>query len=148
MNKNLIVNLTHAKKVQIAEKLLQGISPSIISIEMKISTNSVLSVLSEPFFSAKCLILFTNQARGLALVALHNISRIAFDTSASPATQLKASVALVNIAQGLNDLHRDDLEPSQMTQNQLSERLTILQKEAVNRAKPIDVGIIDIDILN
>lgn len=131
------------KRAEIAQKLINGDSPGKIADELNIRLNQVLAILGEGDFSAKCLELFKNQARGLALVALHNISRIAFNPSATAATQLKASKILVDIAREMEDLSPSDLEPAGMTQSQLAERLKALQKEAITRAKPIDTGVID-----
>lgn len=135
--------ITFDQKTEIAQKLIHGESPDKISKEMNLGLNQVLAILGDGEFSAKCLELFKNQARGLALVALHNISRIAFDPSATAATQLKASKILADIAREMDDLHPNDLEPSGMTQAQLAERLKALQKEAIARAKPIDTGLIE-----
>jgi len=137
--------ITQATRAQIAEKLIHGENPNNISKDLGIELNQVLMILGDGDFSARCLELYRNQARGLALVALHNISRIAFDPVATAATQLKASKILADIAREMDELHRDDLEPSNMTQNQLAERLKALQKEAILRAKPIDTGVIDLE---
>lgn len=135
--------ITFDQKTEIAQKLIHGESPNKISKEMNLGLNQVLAILEDGEFSAKCLELFKNQARGLALVALHNISRIAFDPSATAATQLKASKILADIAREMDELHPNDMEPSGMTQAQLAERLKALQKEAITRAKPIETGVID-----
>lgn len=131
------------KRAEIAQRLINGESPQAIATHFLITVNQVLSIFGDGEFAAKCLELFNNQARGLALVALHNISRIAFDPTASAATQLKASKILVDIAREMEELHPNDLEPSGMTQAQLAERLKALQKEAIARTKPIETGVID-----
>lgn len=100
-------------------------------------------ILGDGEFSAKLLELFKTQAKGVALIAHHNIMRIAFDPLATAATQLKASKILVDIARELEDLSPGDLQPANMTQNQLADRLKALQKEAIKRAKPIETGVID-----
>jgi hypothetical protein len=137
--------ISHDQKVKIAEKLIYGESPNKIASDLNITMNQVLLLLGDAEFSAKLLELFRNQARGIALVAHHNITRIAFDPSATAATQLKASKILVDIAREMQELHPNDLQPANMTQAQLADRLKALQKEAINRAKPIDTGVIDID---
>lgn len=137
--------ITLDQKQKIAESLIHGESPNSISLNVGIPLNHVLNVLNDGDFSAKLLELFKNQARGVALIAHHNITRIAFDPTATAATQLKASKILVDIAREMDEIHRDDLEPSNMTQNQLAERLKALQKEAIARVKPIDTGVIDIE---
>lgn len=138
--------ITIDQKAKIAELLIRGESPQGISDELNITVNQVLMVFNDGDFSAKCLELFKIQARGLALVALHNISRIAFDPSATSATQLKASKILADIAREMDDLYPSDLEPSNMSQNQLAERLKALQKEAIARAKPINTGVIECQV--
>lgn len=137
--------ITMDQKTKIAERLIHGESPVSISTNLNITVNDVLLVLGDGDFSARLYDLFKTQAKGLALVALHNITRIAFDPAATVATQLKASKILADIAREMDEIHRDDLEPSNMTQNQLAERLKALQKEAIARAKPIDTGVIDIE---
>lgn len=137
--------IPHDQKVKIAEKLINGESPERIATECHTTVNQVIGLLNDGDFSLRLLELFKNQARGVALLAHHNIVRIAFDDKATAATQLKASKILVDIAREMEELHPNDLEPSNMTQAQLSDRLKALQKEAVNRAKPIDTGIIDVD---
>ena len=137
--------IPHDQKVKIAEKLIYGESPNKIATDLNITMNQVLLLLGDAEFSAKLLELFRNQARGIALVAHHNITRIAFDPSATAATQLKASKILVDIAREMQELHPNDLQPANMTQAQLADRLKALQKEALNRAKPIDTGVIDLD---
>lgn len=133
-------------KVKIAEKLIHGENPNSISLSMNIPLNHVLGLLGDGDFSARLLELFKNQAKGMAVIAHNNIARIAFDPTATAATQLKASKILVDIARELEDLSPSDLEPADMTQNQLKERLEALQKEAIARAKPIDLKVIDQDI--
>jgi len=130
-------------KAQIAEKLIHGESPGSISTDLNITLNQVLMVLGDGDFGAKLLELFRKQAKGAALIAHNNILRIAFDKDASPATQLKASKILVDIARELEDLHPNDLEPAYMSQKQLADRLKALQKEVITRAKPIDTGVIE-----
>ncbi len=130
-------------KRQITEKIIHGIDPTIISNEFGLSINQVLSVLGDAEISGKVADLFALQARGLGLVALHNISRIAFDATASPATQLKASKILADIARELQELHPNDLEPAYMSQKSLTDRLSLLQKEALKRAIPIDGAVIE-----
>ncbi len=137
--------ISHDQKLKIAEKLIYGESPNKIASDLGITLNRVLSLLGDAEFSAKLLELFRNQARGIALVAHHNIMRIAFDPSATAATQLKASKILIDIAREMEELHPNDLEPANMTQAQLADRLKALQKEAIARAKPIDTGVIDVD---
>lgn len=137
--------IKHDDKVKIAEKLIHGENPNSISLSMNLPLNHVLGLLGDGDFSAKLLELFRNQARGIALVAHHNITRIAFDPSATAATQLKASKILVDIAREMQELHPNDLQPANMTQAQLADRLKALQKEAIARAKPIDTGVIDVD---
>lgn len=137
--------IPHDIKLKIAEKLIHGESPERIAKEYNISVNHVLSLLGEREFSAKLLELFKNRARGVAVIAHNNIMRIAFDEKATAATQLKASKILVDIARELEEIHANDLEPANMTQNQLSDRLKALQKEAIARAKPINTDIIDVD---
>lgn len=130
-------------KQKIFEKIIHGENPNQISIEFGISLNEVLSIFGDRDFAAKLLELFKNQAKGMALIAHNNIARIAFDTTASAATQLKASKALVDIARELQELNPNDLEPAYMSQSQLADRLKALQKEAINRAKPINTGVIE-----
>ena len=131
------------KRAEIAQRLINGDSPQVIATDFLITVNQVLSIFSDGDFSVRVLELFKNQARGVALVAHHNIMRIAFDPSATAATQLKASKILVDIAREMQELHPNDLEPAGMTQSQLADRLKALQKEAIARAKPIDTGVID-----
>lgn len=135
--------MTLDDKQKILEKIIHGENLNSISIEFKVSINVILSILGDRDFAAKLLELFTNQAKGMALIAHNNIARIAFDTTASAATQLKASKALVDIARELQELSPNDLEPAYMSQNQLADRLKALQKEAINRAKPINTGVIE-----
>jgi hypothetical protein len=130
-------------KRQIVEKLINGDSPNEVSKYLNLSINQVLSVLGDVEISGKVADLFALQARGLGLVALHNISRIAFDTTASPATQLKASKILADIARELQELHPNDLEPAYMSQKSLTDRLSLLQKEAIKRSIPINADVID-----
>lgn len=137
--------ITNDIKAKIAENILNGENPENVGNKLGLTLNQVLGVLGDKDFSAKLLILFKNQAKGIALLAHNNIVRIAFDTKASAATQLKASKILVDIARELEELSPNDLEPATMTQSQLADRLKALQKEAINRAKPIDTGVIDID---
>lgn len=137
--------ITNDIKAKIAENILNGENPESVGNKLGLTLNQVLGVLGDKDFSAKLLILFKNQAKGIALLAHNNIVRIAFDTKASAATQLKASKILVDIARELEELSPNDLEPATMTQTQLADRLKALQKEAINRAKPIDTGVIDID---
>lgn len=138
--------ITLDQKQKIAESIIHGENPNSIALNMNIPLNQVLSLLGDGDFSARLLELFKNQAKGMAVIAHNNIARIAFDPTATAATQLKASKILVDIARELDEIHRDDLEPSNMTQNQLKERLEALQKEAITRAKPIDTGVIDQNI--
>ena len=138
--------ITYDQKVKIAEKIINGESPEKIANDLQLKQNHVLSVLGDSEFSAKLLNLFKNQARGIALLAHQNIVRIAFDIRSSAATQLKASKILVDIAREMEELHPNDLEPANMTQAQLADRLKALQKEALNRAKPIDTGVIEQEI--
>lgn len=135
--------ITMDQKAKIAEMLIHGENPNNISTTLNIPINRVLMILGDGDFSARLLELFKNQAKGMAVIAHNNIARIAFDPTATAATQLKASKILVDIARELEDLHKDDLEPANMTQNQLAERLKALQKEAIARAKPIDTGVIE-----
>lgn len=137
--------ITNDIKAKIAENILNGENPESVGNKLGLTLNQVLGVLGDKDFSAKLLILFKNQAKGIALLAHNNIVRIAFDTKASAATQLKASKILVDIARELEELSPNDLEPATMTQSQLADRLKALQKEAINRAKPIDTGVIDVD---
>lgn len=137
--------ITNDIKAKIAENILNGENPESVGNKLGLTLNQVLGVLGDKDFSAKLLILFKNQAKGIALLAHNNIVRIAFDAKASAATQLKASKILVDIARELEELSPNDLEPATMTQSQLADRLKALQKEAINRAKPIDTGVIDID---
>lgn len=135
--------ITQDQKAKIAERLIHGESPISISNNLNITVNDVLLILGDGDFSARLYDLFKTQAKGLALIAHHNITRIAFDDKASAATQLKASKILVDIARELEELSPNDLEPAHMSQGQLKERLEALQKEAIARAKPIDTGVID-----
>lgn len=135
--------IPHDQKVKIAEMLIHGESPNNIALTMNISLNTVFQLLGDGDFSARLLELFKNQAKGMAVIAHNNIARIAFDPAASAATQLKASKILVDIARELEDLSPNDLEPANMSQAQLKDRLEALQKEAIARAKPIDTGVID-----
>lgn len=137
--------IPHSVKIQIAEKLINGESLEDISKCLKIRGNSILTILGDPSFSAKLLELFRNQARGLALLALHNITRIAFEEnkSVTAATKLKASKMLADIALQLDEIQPGDLDPSSMSQSQLVARLRALQKEAGNRARPINTGQIE-----
>lgn len=137
--------IPHDQKVKIAEKLIHGETPDKIASFFGLTQNDVLSLLGDKDFSAKLLELFKNRARGVAVIAHNNIMRIAFDEKATAATQLKASKILVDIAREMEELHPNDLEPANMTQNQLADRLKALQKEALNRTKPINTGVIDID---
>lgn len=130
-------------KRQITEKLIHGVDPMMISIEHSLTVNQVLSVLTDAEISGRCAELFSSQARGLGLIALYNISRIAFDPVASAATKLKASKILADIARELQELHPNDLEPAYMSQKSLTDRLSLLQKEALKRAIPIDGAIIE-----
>jgi hypothetical protein len=130
-------------KRQIAEKIIHGENPNKISLDLNLDINQVFAVLGDKEFSSKAAEIFSSQARGLGLVALHNISRIAFDATASPATQLKASKILADIARELQELHPNDLEPAYMSQKSLTDRLSLLQKEALKRAIPIDGAIIE-----
>lgn len=131
------------QKAKIAEMLIRGESPIIISNHLSLTVNEVLGILGDRGFSANLLELFKTQAKGAALIAHNNIMRIAFDPTASAATQLKASKILVDIARELEELHPDDMEPANMTQAQLVERLGELQKEVITRAKPVDGMILD-----
>lgn len=138
--------ITQDQRAKIAEKLIHGESPISISNNLNITVNDVLLILGDGEFSAKLYELFKTQAKGLALVAHHNITRIAFDPTASAATQLKASKILVDIAREMEELNPGDLEPANMSQSQLADRLKALQKEAIARAKPINTGVIDQNI--
>lgn len=135
--------IPHDQKAEIAKKLIHGESPDKIANAMSITVNQVFQVLGDTEFSAKLLELFKLQAKGIALIAHNNIARIAFDPLASAATQLKASKILVDIARELEEISPNDLEPANMSQSQLADRLNELQKEAIRRAKPIDTGVID-----
>lgn len=137
--------IPHDQKLKIAEKIISGETPSKIAENLGLTVNQVLSILGDSEFSTKLLNLFKNQARGVALLAHHNIVRIAFDPESTRATQLKASKILVDIAREMEEIHANDLEPANMTQAQLADRLKALQKEAINRAKPIETGVIDLD---
>ena len=130
-------------KRQIAEKIIHGENPNKISMDLDLSINQVFAVLGDKEFSSKVAEIFGSQARGLGLVALHNISRIAFDSTASPATQLKASKILADIARELQELHPNDMEPAYMSQKSLTDRLALLQKEAIKRAIPIHADVIE-----
>lgn len=138
--------ISHDQKAEIAKKLIYGESPLTISTQMGITVNQVLSLLGDGDFSAKLLELFKTQAKGMAYIAHQNIARIAFDPLASPATQLKASKILVDIARELEELHPNDDEPANMSQSQLANRLKELQKEAIKRALPVDTGVIEAEI--
>ena len=135
--------IPHDQKADIAKRLIYGESPSAISEKTGMSVNEVLSVLGDGDFSGKLLELFKSQAKGVALIAHNNIMRIAFDPTASAATQLKASKILVDIARELEELHPNDDEPANMSQAQLADRLQELQKEAIKRAIPIETGVIE-----
>ena len=137
--------ITSDLKRQILEKLIRGTNPNEISKCYNITLNQVFSVLGDVEIGGKVADLFALQAKGLGLIALHNISRIAFDDTASPATQLKASKILTDIARELQELYPNDLEPAYMSQKNLSDRLTLLQKEALKRAIPVKGEIIDND---
>lgn len=128
---------------EIVTMLVEGRSPHYISCHFKVEIESVLDIFNSVDFSAKCMELFKNRAKGMALIAHSNIARIAFSPDSSEVTKLKASKILVDIAREMNDLHPSDLEPSNMSQSQLADRLKALQKEASNRAGPIDTGQID-----
>lgn len=138
--------ILHDKKVEIVQRLISGESPSSISSEYGLNINQLFSVLNDGELCVKLLESFKIQAKGIAFIAHSNIARIAFDSQASAATQLKASKILVDIARELDELHPNDDEPSNMSQIQLSNRLKELQKEAIKRAIPIDTGVIDQDI--
>lgn len=144
VRKQLLQVLTDEKKQLVVELLLRGESPLYIAKSIGCIQSAVLSVLSCKGFADKCLEVFKSQSKGLALVALHNITRIAFSPDSTPATQLKASKILTDIARELDELSPDDLEPSTMTQSQIAERLKALQKEAASRARPVDTGQIDV----
>lgn len=135
--------ITLDQKREIAEKLIHGENPNQISLDLNLSINQVFAILSDADFSGRCAELFTSQARGLGLVALHNISRIAFDPTATPATQLKASKILADIARELQELSPNDLEPAYMSQKSLTDRLSQLQKEAQRRAIPVKGEVIE-----
>lgn len=135
--------ISYDQKVKIAEKIIHGENPNSIALTMNIPLNHVLGLLGDGDFSVKLLELFKNQAKGMAVIAHNNIARIAFDDKASAATQLKASKILVDIARELEELSPNDLEPANMSQVQLKDRLDALQKEAIARAKPINTGVID-----
>ncbi len=128
---------------QISNMLIHGESPHKIAESLGISITRVFRVLQDEGFSIQCLEIFKTQAKGVALLAHNNLIRIAFDANASPATQLKASKILVDIARELEELHPSDLDPAHMSQDQLIDRLKSLQKEAIARAKPIDTGVIE-----
>lgn len=130
-------------KSKIAEMLIQGENPENVREKLSCDISEVMGVLSDERFSLKAAEILRSQAQGFALIGLHNIARIANDKEASHATQLKASIALNQIAREYGETLADDLEPSTMSQSQLAARLKALQNEANVRAKPIDTGVID-----
>ncbi len=127
----------------IVQMLLEGKSIHYISCQKKVDIETILNLFSDVDFSAKCLELFKNRAKGFALIGHNNIARIAFSPDSSEATQLKASKYLVDIARELDQISPHDLDPAHMSQDQLIERLKALQKETVVRAKPVDTGVIE-----
>jgi hypothetical protein len=131
------------QKLNIIHRIIHGDSLEIISKDFNISPNCVFMVINDPLFAAKSLESFKILSKSFSIMALHNIARIAFDPTSSPATRLKASKALADIALNIDDSHHDEKEPSTMTQNELAARLQALQKEAVNRAKPVKGVAID-----
>ncbi len=133
------------QKAKIAALLIRGESPLTISNNLNITVNDVLGLLGDRGFSCNLLEMFKTQAKGAAFIAHNNILRIAFDPSplTSAATKLKASKILIDIARELEELHPDDMEPANMTQAQLVERLGELQKEVIARAKPVESLILD-----
>ena len=130
-------------KAQIAQRLINGESVNEISEVLGITTNKILKVFSDKEFGIMCYESFSNTARGLALVGLHNISRIAFDVSTPINSKLKANKILVDIAREMQELNPSDIEAAHMTQNQLIDTLKALEKERIKRAKPIDTGVIE-----
>ena len=139
------MTLSSDQKVVIIESIIHGDSINSILTNHNIDPKQLFMVINDPLFGAKSLESFKILSKSFSIMALHNIARIAFDPASSPATALKASKALADLALNIDDSHHDDQEPSTMTQNQLAARLQALQKEAVNRAKPIKGTVIDID---
>jgi hypothetical protein len=140
------VTIHHDVKVQIVEKLIHGIAPNDIASLLGITVNSVFNIFDDPELSNKFNDLLKARSIGMAFIAHNNISRIAFDPSASAATQLKASKMLVDIGKDTQEMHPVNIEPASMSQNQLVDTLRALEKERIKRAKPIDMGIIEADI--
>lgn len=139
-------NLTKDEvRLNVAQKLINGDNPNQIAVDLGLEKNKVLTILGDGGFATKLLEIFKNQSRGLALSSLHNIADIAFDQSptASAATKLRASKLLIDIAKELDSVFASDLDPATMSQAQLVNKLAELQKEAANRAKPINTGQID-----
>ncbi len=142
---NEIVNADIKK--EIAEKLANGETVDSISKELGCEP-SVVSVISQSAeFLSKSAEILEKRVKLASLNALKNVESIANNEKASDATRLKASQFIIDKALEFSGLQGGDDAPSNMTQRQLIDRLKELQDEAINRAKPIDTGVLDLDAL-
>ena len=123
---------------EIARLLLEGQSHELISKVLSCEVLAVKRVLSSKDFSVKCAEVVENSLKSAALGAVYNLIDIAGDESASNNARIRANEIILSKALEYSDLQGAETPASEMTQAQLIERLNTLQKEAAERAKPID----------
>lgn len=135
-------------KAKIMQELLNGKDANTLISENKYDPNLVIGVSKSSEFVTQCGLQLERSLKVNAVTALHNIVDIMNDKKASQATRLKANTYIIDKALDFSAIGGAEASPSTMTQDQLAKRLQTLQKEANKRAKPIDTGVIDLDVLS
>lgn len=133
---------------KIIQKLLSGENPDNIQKQFSCELSLVYQILGSGVFSERICEYLQRDIQISGIIAIKNIKEIAGKTDISQATRLKANQWIAEKALELNRLGVDSDSPATMTQDQLARRLKALQDEAIKRAKPIDTGVIEVNLDN
>lgn len=139
MNKEL--NIFKGKRHEIAKLLDNGKSPNEVMKIAKATYSEVQTVLSSAIFQdwQRSQALSELGGRG-ARVAIQTLLEVAQDKKAASQSRVSASDKLLHYTGLKLDAEGNiDKNPSNMTASELQQRLQDLQKEALGRAKTINV---------
>lgn len=139
MNKEL--NKFSGKSAKIAQLLNDGLSVKEVQTKTKAAYSEVHRVFSSAIFQdwQRSQALSELGGRG-ARVAIQTLLEVAQDKKAASQSRVSASDKLLHYTGLKLDAEGNiDKSPSNMTASELQQRLQDLQKEAMNRAKTINV---------
>jgi len=139
MSKEL--NIFKGKRHKIAELLDRGFSSKEVQTKTKATHSEVQAVFSSAIFQdwQRSQALSELGGRG-ARVAIQTLLEVAQDKKAASQSRVSASDKLLHYTGLKLDAEGNiDKSPSNMTASELQQRLQDLQKEAINRAKPINI---------